>query len=100
MLFIFDSVRFEPFQQLLYFNTSRKCQAFFLKLSDQMQMDLLKIFAVLNHAEPRAAWRPGRLQNRAIIHPHTTVISALRKEHIKKKKKKVWENRFSESVSA
>lgn len=28
MLFIFDSVRFEPFQQLLYFNTSRKCQPF------------------------------------------------------------------------
>lgn len=57
MLFIFDSIWFEPFQQLLYFNT----------FSDQMQMDLLKIFAVLSHAEPRAAWRPGRLQNGAII---------------------------------
>lgn len=67
MLFIFDSVQFEPFQQLLYFNTSRKCQASSLKLSDQMQMALLNIFAVLNHTEPRAAWRPGRLQNGAII---------------------------------
>lgn len=33
----------------------------FLKLSDQMQTDLLKISAVLSQAEPRAVWRPGRL---------------------------------------
>lgn len=104
MLFFPDSDRCESFQQLCSAanetHQGLNVRLCFLKLSDQMQMDLLKIFAVLSRAEPRAVWRPGRLQNGAVIHPHTTIISPLRKGNTRKKKsEKTAKARQSDSVS-